>query len=77
MVSRSLGLTSPLFTIVTQALGSLLFRAKDLGFIGGSRAGQGGEIISLLQFVDNIVLLNSSNWESISNLERIQRYFEF
>lgn len=61
-------LTSPLFTIVAQVLGSLLFRAKDLGFIGG-------EIISL-QFVDNIVQLNSSNWESIANLERIQRYLE-
>lgn len=63
-----------LFTIVAEALGALLSKAKDLGMIRGFETRKGGEAITHLQFTDNTMLFSytKANIEMLSDCFRLE-----
>lgn len=65
-----------LFTMMVEALGSLLSKAKELDLIRGFDVGRNGDAITHLQFVDDTTLFSSTNWEEIIILKRILRCFQ-
>lgn len=65
-----------LFTIVVEALGALLSKAKESNLIRGFEAGHHGEAITHLEFVDDTILFSSSRWEEIVALKRILSCFQ-
>lgn len=65
-----------LFTIVVEALSSLLARAREVEVIKGAAVNQSGEAISHLQFADDAILFSSAKREEILALKRILRCFQ-
>lgn len=71
--SRGLRQCDPLspfhFTIVTEALGALLSKAMDLGFIGGFKMGIDRVVVNHLQFANDTILFSSTRWKEIAVLK--------
>ena len=65
-----------LFTIVVEALSSLLVKAREMGVISGFVASRNGEVITHLQFADDTILFSSTKREEIMALKRILRCFQ-
>lgn len=65
-----------LFTIVMEALGSLLLKARELGVINGFEVTRNREAMTHLQYADDTLFFSSSNREEILALQRILRCFQ-
>lgn len=65
-----------LFTIVVEAISSLLVKAREMGVISGFQASRSGEVISHLQFVDDTLLFSLTKREEIMALKRILQCFQ-
>lgn len=63
-----------LFTIVVEAISSLLAKAREMGV--GFQASRSGEVISHLQFVDDTLLFSLTKREEIMALKRILQCFQ-
>lgn len=64
-----------LFTLVAEALGAFMVKAKDTELIEGFKAGDKEEAISHLQFAIDVVLFSSATNEEVITLKRILRCF--
>lgn len=62
-----------LFTIVAEALGALMVKAKDIGLVKGFKISDNGKVISHLQFADDAICFSLATIEDVTSLKRVLR----